>query len=49
VTGREEYVDVYTTLARPGELLYVIAVSPRDERGYYDRAFQNMVQSLEIE
>lgn len=48
VTGREETIDVFTTLMRDGNLLYVIGVAPRDEYETYGDVFQRVVQSMRI-
>jgi hypothetical protein len=47
-TGRDETVDVFTTLLRDGNLLYVIGVAPRDEYGAYADIFQRVVQSMRL-
>jgi hypothetical protein len=48
VTGRTEYVIVYTTLIGNGELFYMVAVAPQDEYRYYERAFQNVLSSIQL-
>ncbi len=48
VTGRVETVTVYTTLLRNGELFYLITVAPRDQYQAYDRAFRQMLNSVEL-
>ena len=48
VTGRPELVTVYTTMLRDGELFYMIAVAPQNQYRVYDRAFQNMLRSIDI-
>ena len=47
-TGREETIDVFTTLMSDGNLLYVIGVAPRDEYQTYGDVFQRVVQSMRI-
>jgi hypothetical protein len=48
VTGETEFVTVYATLLRNGNLLYVIAVAPeRDYRGY-QRVFQRIVSQMQV-
>jgi len=47
-TGREETIDVFTTLMRDGNLLYVIGVAPRDEFATYGSVFQRVVQSMRL-
>lgn len=48
VTGRDEVVSVYTTLLRNGDLFYMIPVAPRNEYNTYQRAFQNVLRSLQL-
>jgi hypothetical protein len=48
VTGRSEYVTVYTTLLGNGELFYMVAVAPQDEYRNYQRAFQNVLSSVQL-
>ncbi len=48
VTGRDEIVAVYTTLLRNGALFYVINVAPRDQYRNYERAFQAVLRSVQI-
>ncbi len=48
-TGREETIDVFTTLMRDGNLLYIIGVAPRDEFATtYGSVFQRVVQSMRL-
>ena len=47
-TGQTELVTIYTTLLRNGNLLYVIAVAPERDYRNYQRTFQNVVRSLEV-
>ncbi len=46
-TGRPENVRVITTQLRNGQLFYMIAVAPQNERGF-ENAFQTILQSLRI-
>ncbi len=46
-TGRPETVRVITTQLRNGQLFYMIAVAPQNERGY-ENAFQTILQSVRI-
>ena len=48
VTGRTEYATIYTTRLRNGNLFYVVAVAPYNERYRYNRAFNNMVRSVRL-
>ncbi len=48
VTGQTEYAIIYTTQLRNGSLLYVIGVAPQSESYRYNRAFNDMVRSLQI-
>lgn len=47
-TGESETVTVITTQLRSGELLYMIAVAPRNESASYQAAFRNILRSLQI-
>jgi hypothetical protein len=49
VTGQQEYVTLSTTYLRNGSMLYMIGVAPRAEAGTYDRTFQRVRQSLELQ
>jgi len=46
-TGRPETVRLITTQLRNGQLFYMIAVAPQNERGF-DSAFQNVLRSVRI-
>jgi predicted Zn-dependent protease len=46
-TGRPENVRVITTLLRNGQLFYMIAVAPQNERNF-ENAFQTIMQSVRI-
>ena len=48
VTGRTEVVNVYTTLTREGQLLYMIHVAPENEFRQYTKAFNDMTKSLRV-
>jgi beta-barrel assembly-enhancing protease len=49
VTGEQEYVAFTTTYLRNGNVLYMIGVAPRTEAGTYDRAFQRVRDSIELQ
>jgi hypothetical protein len=48
ITGRNEFVDVYTTLTDDGRLVYLIQVAPQNEYQQYTRAFSDMARSLRV-
>ncbi|QQS40058.1 MAG: M48 family metalloprotease [Acidobacteriota bacterium] len=48
VTGETEYALVYTTQLRSGDLFYVVGVAPRSQSSAYNRAFNEMVRSIEL-
>lgn len=48
ITGRTEVVSVYTTMLRTGDMLYFITVSPQSDSGAFDKAFNTMLRSLQI-
>jgi hypothetical protein len=48
VTGKAEFVTIYTTLLRGSQLFYLIAVAPKDEIADYDRTFQNILRSIQL-
>lgn len=48
ITGRDEVVEVYTTMLRNGELFYLIGVTPRDQSREYDQAFREVLQSVNL-
>jgi Zn-dependent protease with chaperone function len=48
VTGQTEYVTVYTTLLRNGNLFYLITVSQQDGQSSFNRAFQTMIRSIQL-
>jgi beta-barrel assembly-enhancing protease len=48
VTGRPEIISVFTTMLNNGDLFYIIPVAPQDEYRNYQRVFQNIVRSIQI-
>jgi Zn-dependent protease with chaperone function len=48
VTGRTEIITVYTTLLNNGLLFYGVNVAPQDQYRDYERVFQNMLRSVDI-
>lgn len=48
VTGQTEYAIIYTTQLRDGSLMYLIGVAPTRDSYRYNRAFNDMVRSLQI-
>ncbi len=48
VTGQTEYAMIYTTQLRDGSLMYIIGVAPTKDSYRYNRAFNDMVRSLQI-
>lgn len=46
-TGRPETIRLITTQLRSGQLFYMVAVAPQNERGF-DTAFNQILQSLRI-
>ena len=48
VSGRAEGVTVYTTMLRNGDLFYLIGVAPREEFGTYQRAFDSILRSVQL-
>jgi hypothetical protein len=47
-TGRPEQIEVVTTLMRDGNLLYAIAVAPREDYRDYENAFERVVRSIQL-
>jgi hypothetical protein len=47
-TGRPETIEVFTALMRDGNLLYVIAVAPRDVFDDYVETFDRIVASIRL-
>jgi hypothetical protein len=47
-TREEETIQLVTTLLADGNLLYAVAVAPRDEYGTYQPHFQRVIQSLRL-
>lgn len=48
VTGQTEYALIYTTQLRSGDLFYVVGVAPRSQSSAYNRAFNNLVRSIDL-
>lgn len=48
VTGQNEYALIYTTQLRNGDLMYVVGVAPQSDSYRYNRAFNSLVRSIEI-
>jgi hypothetical protein len=48
LTGRDEIVTVVTTALRSGEIFYMVAVAPRDDYSTYQRTFQNILGSVQL-
>ena len=46
-TGRPETIRLITTQLRNGQLFYMVAVAPQNERGF-DTAFNQVLRSLQI-
>jgi hypothetical protein len=46
--GTRETIEIFTTLLRDGNLLYVIAVAPANVFDDYQDAFQRVVQSIQL-
>jgi hypothetical protein len=46
-TGRPETIRLITTQLRNGQVLYMVAVAPQNERNF-DNAFNNVLRSLKI-
>jgi hypothetical protein len=46
-TGRPELIRLITTQLRNGQVFYMVAVAPQNERGF-DSAFNQVMQSLRI-
>ena len=47
-TGREETIEMFTTLLGNGRLFYAIGVAPRDEFDRYDDVFQRVAGSIQF-
>ena len=47
-TRRPEVVTVYTTMLRNGGLFYMIAFAPQSEQGAYQRTFQEMLRTIQL-
>lgn len=48
ITGQSETVTLYTTLLSDGSLMYVATVSPQADSSRYNRAFSDIISSLQI-
>ena len=46
-TGRPEIIHLITTQLRNGQVFYMVAVAPQNERGF-DSAFNQVLQSVRI-
>jgi Zn-dependent protease with chaperone function len=47
-TGRDEVIQLVTTQTRDGNLLYTVAVAPREEFGRYDTTFERVINSIRL-
>jgi Zn-dependent protease with chaperone function len=47
-TGRPERIEVVTTLMRDGNLLYAIAIAPREDYRDYENAFERVMTSIQL-
>ena len=47
-TGQNEYATVFTTQLRDGNLFYMIAIAPESDYRNYQRVFQNIVSSAQL-
>ena len=48
ITGQREFVRLATTMLSDGSTLFVIGVSPQNERSAYQRIFNRVIQGLTI-
>ena len=48
ITGQNERVTIVTTTLGNGQVFYMAAVSPQDEYGTYQRAFNDILRSLQL-
>ncbi|HJQ69380.1 MAG TPA: M48 family metallopeptidase [Blastocatellia bacterium] len=48
VTGRTEGLTVYTAMLRNGDLFYLVGVAPREEFGNYQRTFDTILRSVQL-
>ena len=48
LTGRNEVVTVVTTMLGSGDIFYMVAVAPQDEYGSYQRTFQQILSSVQL-
>ena len=49
LTGRNEVVTVVTTMLRSGDIFYMVAVAPQNEYGTYQRTFQAIMNSVQLD
>jgi len=47
-TGREEIIQLITTQTRDGNLVYAVAVAPREDAERYDGIFNRVISSLRL-
>ena len=48
ITGQNERVTIVTTTLGNGQVFYMAAVSPQNEYGTYQRAFNDILRSLQL-
>jgi Zn-dependent protease with chaperone function len=48
LTGQNEYVVVYTTQLRDGNVFYVVTVAPQSDYNTFSRAFSNVLGSIQL-
>jgi hypothetical protein len=48
ITGQNERVTIVTTTLGNGQVFYMAAVSPQNEYGTYQQAFNNILRSLQL-
>jgi len=48
MSGRPEFVTLYTTMLRSGDLFYLIAVAPQDESQDYQRTFMAVLGTVSV-
>jgi hypothetical protein len=47
-TGRDEEIELFTTQLDDGTMFYVLGVAPADEFGSYQRVFNQVVRSIQL-
>jgi hypothetical protein len=47
-TGRDEVILLVATLTRDSNLLYTLAVAPKDEYDRYETTFQRVINSIRL-